>query len=300
MSRLFLTALILTVLFSGAVAQEDSSQSQESCSAESISDEIGGYIAEYSDAIVESTDPLEVLAAAQTLEVQIASVQEKCAAAEEAAPEETTTESSTEMVDAADFDPATLKTGLWRVTWSSALRSCPDNPNITVSSADRVFLLDVLDNKIVLDDIFTWRPNLTLSRVANGTFLYNRNETFSNGVAFTFEYRVLRASPTLIDGVVTNFYIAYNCSLQNAFQLTFVDDSIQCIVGPASGANVRSEPNASGNRLRSMEVQERAPVISQRRGADSFIWYELQTGGWVRSDVVLSAGDCAGVPVSTP
>jgi len=42
---------------------------------------------------------------------------------------------------------------------------------------------------------------------------------------------------------------------------------------------------------------ESAPVIGQSAAASGIIWWQIEGGTWVRSDVVTTSGDCGSVPV---
>jgi hypothetical protein len=267
----------------------------ELCNAGDLTAQVTERISEYEAEVTDAETSDAVIAAAKSLSDDLANIGSECV---EAQPAEATQEPSSELVDSKDFDVSSLIEGTRRVTWSNTQNTCTNGA--VVPSEDRVFILSVSEDTFAVDDIFIWRPNLTFTRVADGTLLYNRNETNSRGVAYTYEYRIVRASPELLEGVVTNFFPAYDCTLRDTFRFTLEDSTLHCMVGPNTGGNVRAEPSADSGRLRALAAEERTNVISQRRGTDSFMWYELQGGGWVRSDVVLTAGDCESVPVSTP
>lgn len=286
---------IIVVFAWTCISYAQDAEAVELCGASDLTTQINERIAAYEAEVANAETSDEIIAAAKLLSDDLANIGAECV---EAQPVETAQAPSNELVDAKDFDVNSLIEGTWRVTWSNTQNVCSNG--FSPISEDRNFILMVDGESFVADDIFVWRPNLTFTRVADGTLLYNRNRVFSNGVPYTYEYRVVRASPSLLEGIITNFIPAYDCTLRDTFKFTLENESHKCMIGPDRGANVRAEPAAESNRLRALAAGERTNVISQRRGTDSFMWFELQGGGWVRSDVVLTAGDCASVPVSTP
>lgn len=76
-----------------------------------------------------------------------------------------------------------------------------------------------------------------------------------------------------------------------------------CIVsrvdGADSGANTRSGPGLTFNVQGSLNVGTEVEAVGQANGSDGLVWYRLRIGGWVRSDVVTSEGDCDALPVVT-
>jgi Ferritin-like domain/TAT (twin-arginine translocation) pathway signal sequence/Bacterial SH3 domain len=63
-------------------------------------------------------------------------------------------------------------------------------------------------------------------------------------------------------------------------------------------ANVRSLPDTNADVAGSLTMESQATVIGQTTGTDGFVWYQIDMG-WVRSDAVTVAGDCAAVPMVT-
>lgn len=70
-----------------------------------------------------------------------------------------------------------------------------------------------------------------------------------------------------------------------------------CTVTPAgsSGVNIRSEATTDSASIGSLAVGVTAAVDGQAALGNN-TWFHLADGGWVRGDVVTTAGDCANVP----
>lgn len=100
---------------------------------------------------------------------------------------------------------------------------------------------------------------------------------------------------------------AYNYLIDNGF-IEPADDAatqaptVQCEVerpiGASDSANLRSEPNLSGDVLASLASGARLPVDGKRLDAEGFTWWRVTITGspWVREDVVTEIGNCDAVP----
>jgi hypothetical protein len=71
-----------------------------------------------------------------------------------------------------------------------------------------------------------------------------------------------------------------------------------CTVSAASGANLRSGPGTQFARAGALAAGTSQTVTGQAK-SDNFVWWKLESGSWVRSDVVQTAGDCSAVPTVT-
>jgi hypothetical protein len=69
-----------------------------------------------------------------------------------------------------------------------------------------------------------------------------------------------------------------------------------CSVTAAKGANLRSGPGTTFDRAGALAAGVSHSVIGQANGSDGFVWWKLDSGSWVRSDLVQTSGDCTTVP----
>ena len=61
--------------------------------------------------------------------------------------------------------------------------------------------------------------------------------------------------------------------------------------------NLRDGAGTNFNAVGSLEAGQTADAVGQAQGADGFVWFNLSTGAWVRSDVIVSEGPCDSLPV---
>ena len=64
--------------------------------------------------------------------------------------------------------------------------------------------------------------------------------------------------------------------------------------------NLRSGPGTENDKAGTLETGQTAFIIGQATDSDGFTWWKLESGSWVRSDVVTAGGNCANVPVLEP
>lgn len=268
--------------------------------------EVENLTAAYEDAVADTEDVEVISAAGDALNAGLNSLLSACQPATETVDEETEDEDSEtdavsgELIPAAEVSIEDIQEGLWRVVFGTNQNQCPGDSPIQSPSRELIITVDLEAESFFADDIFIYRPFLDFSRVQNGEFAFNRNMTDSAGVPYTYEYRIVEISPTTMRGVITNYFPSINCTLRDEFQYILVDPEIVCLVGASNGGNVRAQPDANSNRVRSLGVQERIGAVGRAQGADGFDWYQLSDGGWVRSDVVESAGYCDDLPEITP
>lgn len=72
-----------------------------------------------------------------------------------------------------------------------------------------------------------------------------------------------------------------------------------CTVSAASNANLRSGPGTSYELQGQFSGGTSQSATGQVTGADGFVWWQLESGSWVRSDVVNESGSCDTLPVVT-
>ena len=59
--------------------------------------------------------------------------------------------------------------------------------------------------------------------------------------------------------------------------------------------NIRSAPSTNADKVGALTQGQQMPVTGQSVDGNGITWYQIQ-GGWVRSEVVIIAGDCSTVP----
>jgi len=70
-------------------------------------------------------------------------------------------------------------------------------------------------------------------------------------------------------------------------------DEGSCIVSATSDVNVRTDTTTFSDVLDVLSVGDSRTVIGQIMGSDGLMWWQLESGGWVREDVVVASGNCA-------
>lgn len=83
-----------------------------------------------------------------------------------------------------------------------------------------------------------------------------------------------------------------------------VDDVVgfgtQCGVRAASPVNLRTGPGITFERAGALQPGQTSIVTGQATDSGGFVWWRLESGFWVRSDVVSTGGNCTAVPQATP
>ena len=79
-----------------------------------------------------------------------------------------------------------------------------------------------------------------------------------------------------------------------------VDFGNQCGVRAASAVNLRTGPGTTFERAGALEPGQTSIVTGQATDSDGFVWWQLESGSWVRSDVVSTGGNCTAVPQVRP
>lgn len=70
-----------------------------------------------------------------------------------------------------------------------------------------------------------------------------------------------------------------------------------CTVSAAENVTKYSQASLTAVRFGTLYAAQNASVIGQQIGDDGVNWWRLEDGAWVRSDAVLTTGDCTDVPV---
>ncbi len=73
-----------------------------------------------------------------------------------------------------------------------------------------------------------------------------------------------------------------------------------CNVRSPGSANLRSGPGTNFDSNGMLTNPATALVTGQTRGSDGMMWWRVEKGDWVRSDVVVATGNCGPVPVVEP
>ncbi|RMF80605.1 MAG: SH3 domain-containing protein [Chloroflexi bacterium] len=105
-----------------------------------------------------------------------------------------------------------------------------------------------------------------------------------DNVIGTYEFGIVEGAdaPVMTGGEVVTFPI----NVTNF-------ESSGCTVSPTQGnVNVRAGASTDFAVVASLGFGENAAVSGQTEGFDGFAWWQLATGGWVRSDVVTTSGPC--------
>lgn len=69
-----------------------------------------------------------------------------------------------------------------------------------------------------------------------------------------------------------------------------------CTITASGGANLRSGAGTTFAVAGSLAAGDSQSVIGQATGGDGFVWWKLESGSWVRSDLVQTNGDCTTAP----
>lgn len=75
--------------------------------------------------------------------------------------------------------------------------------------------------------------------------------------------------------------------------------TITCVVSASSNVNLRGGPGTAFSVVGSLAGDADTAAIAQATGSDGQIWWQLESGAWVRSDVVTETGACDLLPTVT-
>ncbi len=102
-------------------------------------------------------------------------------------------------------------------------------------------------------------------------------------------------------GVITSAP-ATRCEGQNlwVYEVTGVTSSSCTVTAASARVNRRQTPATGGSVAGWLTRGETRSVTGQMTDALDYVWWQLDDGTWVRSDVVIEQGDCTAVPVVVP
>lgn len=69
-----------------------------------------------------------------------------------------------------------------------------------------------------------------------------------------------------------------------------------CMVTASSAVNIRGDASTSSASMGTLGAGKSMAVDGMKTGADGKVWYRLSGGGFVRSDVVSTTGNCSALP----
>ncbi len=69
-----------------------------------------------------------------------------------------------------------------------------------------------------------------------------------------------------------------------------------CMVSASSDVNIRADASTDSASMGSLGAGKSMAVDGMKMGADGKVWYRVSGGGFVRSDVVKTTGDCTALP----
>jgi hypothetical protein len=280
-----IVGLAFTVLFlmSGFVFAQEAVD----CSSEAIETRVDAAYDAYAEARGD-----DELAALSDLNAELEAILTACGTS----AAEATAESTAEVADGT-VSAASLVEGKWEVQWSRTGRTaCPGQGG--TSASNRYFMLttDAANDSFTADDILVWPP-LVFTASIDGGYQFLRNIALNDGSVVSYDYRVNLISNERIEGTSTFFDPEINCALENSFVMILADENIICMIASDTGANLRSGAGTDFQRNGSLPAGERTDVIGQAEGSDGFVWWQLASEAWVRSDLVEEAGRCDELPV---
>ena len=72
---------------------------------------------------------------------------------------------------------------------------------------------------------------------------------------------------------------------------------VSCMVSSGGAVNLRTGPGTNFDVAGTLAAGQALTATGQAQGTDGFVWWQLESGQWVRSDVVTEDGDCENLPV---
>jgi len=158
--------------------------------------------------------------------------------------------------------------------WSNCIGTCAETwVPYTVDEPDA--LLFVPDEDVELD--LSLRADDTYQITLDGQPLY----TYAGDV---------NAGDTNGADVDDNWSLVYSDT---------ANSSLTCVITSVHNqTNIRSEPITSSTVLEKIEANESKTAISQTEDDYGYTWWELETGGFLREDVVTEDDRCTDLPVT--
>jgi hypothetical protein len=144
--------------------------------------------------------------------------------------------------------------------------------------------------------------NIELSAADAGTQVFPMLH-YDTGVVGEYEFGTVpdADAPVIVNGQVVVVPLALSTAVQPTEAAPTqeatepVTASTTCTVTTRTSVNVRSSPTTADgtNIVGRLDPNETGNVTGQTQGGDGFIWFVLDEGSFVRSDVVVTAGDCS-------
>src|SRR5690606_16539488 len=73
-------------------------------------------------------------------------------------------------------------------------------------------------------------------------------------------------------------------------QVWIIPSQTQCVLHALAPTNLRAEPSTNAASMDVLPIRRMVSVVDQIRGPDDLIWWQIDSGLWVRSDVVEETG----------
>ncbi len=174
--------------------------------------------------------------------------------------------------------------------------------NVGFTNDGSLVVVDVVDNAPVTFEIAASHVNLSLPHHVLFTALRDKIAVYLDGILVADDITVDERAGTYGVSLIGSGAQA-RCEGRNIWAWE-VDDVVsfggQCGVRAANTVNLRSGPGTGYDLAGSLTAGETALVVGQATGGDGFTWWKLESGAWVRSDVISVGGACSAVPVVEP
>ncbi|MEM9953311.1 MAG: SH3 domain-containing protein [Chloroflexota bacterium] len=115
-------------------------------------------------------------------------------------------------------------------------------------------------------------------------------------LAVTYEVDTRRGSWAF---VLTSGAQTTRCSATDFFAYQIPDDYVfgLCNITSYGTVNMRTGPSTSFDRAGQLAYEETVEAVGQADDDIGFTWWQLDTGAWVREDVITAEGDCRTLPI---
>lgn len=163
---------------------------------------------------------------------------------------------------------------------SNCVEACTDVwiPLLATSNAD----LDKLSEDLQANTTLFARPDGTLQIAYNGQPLYYYIDDMILG----------DTNGDGVDGIDDMWSVV-------TVNMSMMASDTVCTVSPANNVNLRSGPSTFYSLSGTLLSTDTIPAIGQSLGTDGFVWYQLESMAWVRSDLVTTTGSCDTLPTVT-
>lgn len=75
---------------------------------------------------------------------------------------------------------------------------------------------------------------------------------------------------------------------------------LPCVLSVLRAANMRSGPGTSFAVVGGLEAGQSVRAVSQTKDSRGMVWYKVESGGWVRTDLVRASHSCTALPQGQP